>query len=144
MSFYIPKTGNVLVEYQTGDGFKTVVLPNYISDASSVIVTSKPMMKHYCMTVGVTAITIHALKKFMETDKFDGIKTIFIDTQLPRTESKAHKNLMQLCKGRRIIFIQQPHDLRAVSSAMELLSVTKGVLLKTISFSNYIYFGGGR
>lgn len=130
---------NTIFEFETGDGFRVLALPKLIR-CDSIIIASKWMID--CHYKEKKAITIHSVNKFIELGKHKYINLIFIDCRLPSVESKAHKALLKLCKGKQIVFIQPPHDIRAVSSAMELLSVTNNPKLKSVTFSRYLFNRG--
>ncbi len=132
MSFYIPNYCNVIIDRKKGDGFRLQALPT-LNYENSVIISTVNMIKHSCYK-GKNAITIYKLPRLIESGDHEHIKTIYIDTSIPRIRSKAFKALKKLCEDRRIVFIQLPHDLSALAAVMELISVT-GKKIKTVEFS---------
>ena len=136
MNFHVPQYGNVIIDHATGDGFRTQVLP-HINYMNSVVIAHKIYIKQDYQ--GRHAITVFGVSKLVESGKYANLETVFIDTLLPRKESKAFKALKKLCERKRIVFISHPHDLPALCAAMELLSVTKSCKLRTIKFNHYMH-----
>lgn len=130
---------NTFIEHVTGDGFRTLALRQLITPGS-LVVSNKRMIQHYYKDMN--SVTVHGVKKIVESGDTKKIKLVFIDTALPRIESRAHKALLKLCKGKQIALIQPPHDARALSSLMELLSVTKNPKMKVKVFNRYMFTRG--
>ena len=136
---YISTNFNTLFETQTGDGFRRLALRTLLTP-SMVVVTSKMMGETYYKHKGY--LSVHSVFKYIEKHGPGPFKVVVIDARLPRIESRAHKSLMKLCKGKQIAFINPPRDTRELSSAMELISVTKNTRLKTNKFSQYQWLRG--
>ena len=137
MAFYIPQHCNVVINRNTGDGFRSLVLST-LDYKNSIVITRKVMIAQYYEHV--YAITIYKLVKLIESGDYKNINTIYIDDRIPRIESKAFKALKKLCADRRIVFIRPPHDLPATLAAMSLISVTKKCELRVVKFSTFQFF----
>lgn len=141
MGFYIPWNCNVIVDYQTGVGFRHRVLP-YFDYKNSIVIAPNRMIDLWYQNKNAT--NIHRLRIDFTADskKFKDIETVFIDFRMPRKESKSFKVLKKLCKGKQIIFIGKPHDLKSLSATAELISVTKNCELKVRTFSKFLFQRG--
>ena len=138
---YISRNCNTIFEFMTGDGFRSLALPKLIT-SDSLVIAPKMMIKQYYESKYINAVSFHSVNKVVEGNHHKKIKVIIIDSMLPRVESRAHKAMMKLCKGKQIAFIQLPHDLRSLVSAMELMSVTKNCKLRSVIFSRFLFNRG--
>ena len=139
MSLYIPHNRNALIDYEHGDGFRTLALPKiHIND--SLIISSR-LLIDLCYADCKNVITIHRLR-IDGAKKYKDIKTVIIDDRVPRKGSLAFNELKKLCKGKLILFIGKPYDLQSMALSMELISVTKKCELRVIKFNKFTYLRG--
>jgi len=119
----INRKQNTIIEYNTGDGFRSSCLQNLISNTDLVIASSKHFAdrEHEYKK----AISIHNVHKFVDFENIKNLELIIIDCRLTSTESKSHKALLKLCSGKQILITRMSYDLPNICSLMELLSVTK-------------------
>ena len=136
MNFYIPRYCNVIIDRETGDGFRSLVLP-ILDMRNSIVISDKNLITQCYKPNNINAITIHRLRKTV--DEYDDIKTVYLDLRLPRSSTKSFKALMKLSAGKQIVFINKPRDCKALSVAMALMSVTKKCSLKIITFNNFMF-----
>lgn len=111
----LPHTSAILT-YTTGDGFKTYVLPRLVNKRDLFITT-----KYNTNTGSAQVTTLHSLHK-VDPDSFD---RIIIDIHLPRYKSKALNTLREAAAGKVLILINAPHDVKAISSAVNVFSNTR-------------------
>lgn len=125
---------NIIYDHQTGDGFRTLMLPTLCFEKPIII--SNPMMitQYYKNS---NAVTIQKLNNIVDSDECKNVKTVIIDCRIPRVTSKAFKSLLKLCKNKRVVFVGHPHDLSALVASMSLISVTKDPKLKVVQFNRF-------
>ena len=125
---------NLMYEYQTGDGFRTLFLPG-LNFIKPIIITHTVYKALYYK--GKNAVTVQRLNNMINSDECDDIQTVVLDCRIPRIESKAYKSLLKLCKDKRIVIIGAPHDSESLAVIMSLLSVTKSCKLQVRKFNRF-------
>ena len=130
----IPKS-NSIIDYTHGDGFKHV-MPGMLEDTDVLVCRSLRQVQHYGHT-RATVITLFSLHKLKNPERF---KRVIIDTQLPRSKTRAIKMLRELVKGKSVCFVQQLHDYTAVCCALYLLDATEKRSLRVTTWNKYQHF----
>ena len=129
----IPSKCNSVINHEPGDGFTKVKCTFF--DRDDIVICRSPRVKESYNGSRVTAISVHQLKKMKPTPR----NRVVLDMQLPRQGTQSLVELGRFCRGKLIVFVNPPHDLQAMSSALHLLSHTKSNVLRQVTFSMYVY-----
>jgi hypothetical protein len=119
----LPVHGNHIIQYQTGDGFRTC-LPNLLT-TDHLYIGPKRMVDTQFKGRSVRCMTIHrAMKQFEQGELTE--RCVVLDIRLPRLSSKAYRVLTQLCKDKHLIVLHPPlSDVESMNCLMTLLAVSK-------------------
>ncbi len=134
---YIPNC-NSIIDYQTGDGFKSI-LGSLLRSDDILICSNKAIVNQYknsCAQV----VTLPTLHKIPEKNCYkQQWRRIILDCRLPRPGTKSLRALHSLVADRTITFTRAPHDTTAMCTALYLLSNTHTKYFKVVKWNKFMH-----
>ncbi len=141
----LPTHVNTLIQYKTGDGFRThlpSMLNNnyhlYVGTRASINMIDKAIAlddRYVGTRASINAmsdaesnsrVTIHGLK-YLNAEGLIRQTSIVLDIKIPRVGSMAFLHLREACRGRSVVILHPPQmDVESINTLLLLLAVTKG------------------